>query len=55
VLTVVADPRERSSFGADLWLSPPQGSLPATLAIGAPLSYRSGTANGTAFLLPLDF
>jgi hypothetical protein len=55
VLTVVADPRERSSFGADVWLSPPQGSLPATLAIGAPLSYRSGTANGTAFLLPLDF
>lgn len=55
VLTVVADPRERSSFGADVWLSPKSGSLPATLAIGAPLSYRSGTANGTAFVLPLDF
>lgn len=55
VMTVVADPRERSSFGADLWLSKAQGSAPSTLSIGAPLSYRSGTSNGTAFLLPLDF
>lgn len=55
VLTVVADPRERSSFGADVWLSPKQGAVPASLAIGAPLSYRSGTANGTAFVVPLDF
>jgi hypothetical protein len=54
-LTVVADHRERASFGADLWVTPAQGGTPAALAIGAPLSYRSGTANGTAFVLPLDF
>ncbi|MEW5741261.1 MAG: VCBS repeat-containing protein [Myxococcota bacterium] len=54
-MTVVADSRERAAFGADLWLSPAGGGQPAALAIGAPLSYRSGTANGTAFVLPLDF
>jgi hypothetical protein len=29
--------------------------VPAALGIGAPLSYRQGTSNGTAFVLPLDF
>ena len=54
-LTIVADQRERAGFGSDLWLSPPAGALPAALGIGAPLSYRGGTANGAAFVLPLDF
>lgn len=54
-LVVAADHRERASFGQDLSLSAASGSVPAALGIGAPLSYRSGTANGTAFVLPLDF
>jgi hypothetical protein len=56
-LTVFPDQRERASFGQDLAASPAstaQGQ-PAALVIGAPLSYRSGTANGTAFVLPVDF
>lgn len=56
-LTVYPDQRERSSFGQDLAATAASGPLgtPAALLIGAPLSYRSGTANGTAFLLPLDY
>ncbi len=54
-LTVVSDQRERAAFGQDLAISPKSGVVPATLGIGAPQSYRSGTANGTAYLLPLDF
>ncbi len=55
-LLIVADPRERASFGQDLSLSPAAGAgVPAALGIGAPLSYRWGTSNGTAFVLPLDF
>lgn len=55
-LLIVADPRERASFGQDLSLSPARmNGPPAALGIGAPLSYRWGTANGTAFVLPLDF
>jgi hypothetical protein len=55
VLLIAADARERASFGQDLSLSGAKGSVPAALGIGAPLSYRQGTANGTAFVLPLDF
>jgi hypothetical protein len=54
-ITIVADERERSSFGQDVALIGRSGASAATLVIGAPLSYRSGTANGSAFLLPLDF
>lgn len=54
-LLVVGDEEERGSFGQDLSLSRPQAPVPAALGIGAPLSYRSGTANGSAFVLPLDF
>lgn len=54
-LIIVADHRERGAFGQDLSLSRPAMPVPAALGIGAPLSYRSGTANGTGFVLPLDF
>jgi hypothetical protein len=55
VLLIAADDRERGAFGQDLSLSASSGTVPAALGIGAPLSYRTGTANGTAFVLPLDF
>lgn len=55
VLLISADDRERSAFGQDLSLSAAKGAAPAAIGIGAPLSYRTGTANGTAFVLPLDF
>lgn len=51
-LLVVGDATERGAFGQDLSVS---AVAPATLAIGAPQSYRSGTSNGTAFIVPLDF
>lgn len=54
-LTVMSDPSERASFGQTLTVIPKSGSAPAALGLGAPLSYRSGTANGTAYTLPLDF
>lgn len=54
-LVIVADHRERGAFGQDLSLSRAAGGVPAALGIGAPASYRSGTSNGTAFVLPLDF
>ncbi|MBL9038112.1 MAG: FG-GAP repeat protein, partial [Archangium sp.] len=54
-ITIVADERERASFGQELSVTPRVGTVPPALSIGAPLSYRSGTSNGTAFLLPLDF
>jgi hypothetical protein len=53
--TVFPDQRERASFGQDLAVTAGTGSTPPALIIGAPLSYRSGTANGTAFILPLDY
>ncbi|MBL8923508.1 MAG: VCBS repeat-containing protein [Myxococcaceae bacterium] len=55
--TAFPDQRERAAFGQDLAATPASttASTPAALVIGAPLSYRSGTANGTAFILPLDF
>lgn len=52
---IVADHRERAAFGQDLSVAKPAGASPAALGIGAPLSYRSGTANGAAFVLPFDF
>lgn len=55
VLTVVGDQRERAQFGLDVSLFGGAGALKAVLGIGAPLSYRTGTANGTAFVTPLDF
>ncbi|MBL8950872.1 MAG: VCBS repeat-containing protein [Myxococcaceae bacterium] len=54
-LTLVGDHRERGLFGQDLSLFPGGAGLPATLGVGAPVSYRSGTANGAAFIVPLDF
>lgn len=51
--TIAADGNERASFGVDLGLSRAVGATPPQLVIGAPLSYRSGTANGTVFVLPL--
>ncbi len=54
-LTLVGDERERGLFGQDLSVFPGAGALPKTLGIGAPISYRTGTANGTAFIVPLDF
>lgn len=55
VLVIAADEGERGAFGQDLSLCAGRGTVPAALGIGAPASYRSGTANGTAFVLPLDF
>jgi hypothetical protein len=54
--TIFPDHRERASFGQDLAATSPSArfSTPAAIIIGAPLSYRSGTSNGTAFLLPLN-
>ena len=54
--TIFPDHRERASFGQDLAAASPSArfSTPAAIIIGAPLSYRSGTSNGTAFLLPLN-
>jgi hypothetical protein len=52
-LTLVGDGSERASVGQDLSVIAATPSTPAALAVGAPLSYRSGTANGTAWLLSL--
>ncbi len=54
-MLIAPDFRERGAFGQDLAISPARGGAPAALGIGAPLSYRSGTANGAAFVLPMDF
>jgi hypothetical protein len=54
-MIIVADHRERGAFGQDLSVTGSTANTPAALGIGAPLSYRSGTANGMAFVLPLDF
>ena len=55
VMTIVSDQRERAAFGQDLAVSAQAGTVPAAIAIGAPMSYRSGTSNGTAYVLPLDY
>ncbi len=54
-MLVLPDAAERSAFGQDVALSAPAHGQPPALGIGAPLSYRWGSANGTAFVLPLDF
>jgi hypothetical protein len=51
LVTVVGDERERASVGQSLSVVARTASTPATLGIGAPLSYRTGTANGTTWLL----
>jgi hypothetical protein len=53
-LTVAADSRERGAFGQDLSLSPAAPGVAPALVVGAPLSSRSGTANGSAFLTAVD-
>ena len=55
VLLIAADASERASFGQDLSVCAAKGGAPGALGIGAPLSYRTGTANGTAFVLPFQF
>lgn len=55
LMTVVGDVAERGSFGQELSLAPGAGSTPPLLLIGVPTSYRTGTQNGTAFTLPLEF
>ncbi|QRN95989.1 VCBS repeat-containing protein [Archangium violaceum] len=55
LLTLTGDVTERSNFGSDLALVAGSGSIPPTLVVGAPLSYRTGTQNGTAYLVPLGF
>jgi hypothetical protein len=52
-LTMVGDGSERASVGQDLSVVGRTAQTPATVAIGAPLSYRTGTANGTSWLLAL--
>ncbi|RKG97324.1 VCBS repeat-containing protein [Corallococcus sp. CA053C] len=54
-MTVVGDGNERGSLGQSLAVVPGAGATPPHLIIGAPKSYRTGTQNGTAFSLPLDF
>jgi hypothetical protein len=52
-LTIVGDQRERGSVGQDLSAVAATMSTPATIAVGVPLSERTGAANGTSFLLSL--
>ncbi|EPX60448.1 hypothetical protein D187_001935 [Cystobacter fuscus DSM 2262] len=54
-LLLTGDTAERSNFGQSLALTPGDGKTPPTLVVGAPLSYRTGAENGTAFMLPLTF
>jgi len=53
LITLTGDVAERAGFGQDLALLAGSGGTPPLLVIGAPLSYRTGTQNGTAFLVPL--
>jgi hypothetical protein len=52
-LTLFGDGRERAAVGQDLSVSGATPQTAATIAVGAPLSYRTGTANGTTWLLSL--
>ena len=54
-LTLSGDVSERANFGQSLGLVPGKGGVPPALVVGAPLSYRTGTRNGTAFLVPFGF
>jgi hypothetical protein len=53
-LTVLGDGAERATVGANLAATAATSDTPATLVIGAPLSYRTGTANGTSWLLSIE-
>jgi hypothetical protein len=53
LITLTGDVAERAGFGQDLALLAGSGGTPPLLVVGAPLSYRTGTQNGTAFLVPL--
>ena len=55
LVTLTGDVSERANFGQDLGLVPGNASSPPMLVVGAPTSYRTGTQNGTAFLVPLGF
>jgi hypothetical protein len=55
LLTLTGDVTERAGFGQELALVAGSGGTPPLLVIGAPLSYRTGTQNGTAFAVPLGF
>ena len=55
LITLTGDVSERANFGQEMALVAGSGSTPPTLVVGAPLSYRTGTQNGTAFLVPLGF
>ncbi len=55
VVTIVGDGKERGGVGQDLFLSAPVTPVKAALGMGAPVSYRTGTSNGTTWLLPFDF
>ncbi len=55
MLMLTGDAAEHSGFGQDLALTAGSGSCPPTLVVGAPLSYRTGTQNGTAYGVPLGF
>ncbi|PTL81819.1 FG-GAP-like repeat-containing protein [Vitiosangium sp. GDMCC 1.1324] len=55
LLTLTGDVSERSGFGQDLALVAGSTGFPPSLVVGAPLSYRTGTQNGTAFVVPLGF
>ena len=55
LLTLTGDVAERAGFGQDVALMGGSGGTPPSLVVGAPLSYRTGTQNGTAFQLPLGF
>ena len=52
-LSVLGDASERAGVGQDVSVLAASGDAPAALAVGAPQSYRSGTANGTAWVLQL--
>ncbi|MBU8896371.1 VCBS repeat-containing protein [Corallococcus sp. M34] len=54
-LTVVGDAAERGMLGQSLSLAPVSGTQAAVVVMGASRSYRTGTQNGTAFVLPLPF
>lgn len=54
-ITFVGDGKERGAVGQDLCISAGAGAVKPAVAIGAPLSYRTGTSNGTTWLTPLDY
>jgi hypothetical protein len=51
---VVGDGAERGSVGQDLSISKGAGAVKPALVVGAPTSYRTGTSNGTAWLMGIN-